>query len=75
METEIETLFNINDCAALIFDSSEQKCIYNFNLKGHIHHILLNKYSSHRIVTTIIISIMLVLLVALQVIFNGNKII
>jgi UDP-N-acetylmuramyl pentapeptide phosphotransferase/UDP-N-acetylglucosamine-1-phosphate transferase len=43
--------------------------------KGHIHHILLNKYSSHRIVTTIIISIMLVLLVALQVIFNGNKII
>ena len=34
METEIETLFNINDCAALIFDSSEQKCIYNFNLKS-----------------------------------------
>ena len=43
--------------------------------KGHIHHILLNKYSSHRIITTIIISIMLALLVALQVIFNGNNII
>jgi len=40
----------------------------------HIHHILLNRYASHKIVTTIIVAFMLVLLVAIQLIINGNKI-
>ena len=42
--------------------------------KFHIHHLLLRRYSSHKIVTTIILSFMLTLLVIIQLIFNGNKI-